>query len=40
MKDKEIPAVLKDSSSITIIALNAENHRRKFAMDAVAVIDL
>jgi len=39
LKDKEILVVSDDSSSITIIALNAENRRRKFAADSVAVID-
>ncbi len=40
MKDKEILIVSNDSSSITVVALNAENRRRKFASDSVAVIDL
>ncbi len=38
MKDKEILIVSDDSSSITVVALNAENQRRKFAADSVAVI--
>lgn len=39
MKDKEILIVSNDSSSIAVVALNAENRRRKFAADSVAVID-
>lgn len=39
MRDKEILIVSDDSSSITVVALNAENRRRKFAADSVAVID-
>lgn len=38
MKDKEILIVSDDSSSITVVALNAENRRRRFAADSVAVI--
>jgi len=38
MKDKEILIVSEDSSSITVVALNTENRRRKFASDSVAVI--
>lgn len=39
MKEKEILIVSNDSSSIAVVALNAENRRRKFAADSVAVID-
>ena len=39
MKIKEMLIVSNDSSSITVVALNAENRRRKFAADSVAVID-
>lgn len=40
MRHKEILVVSGDSGSITVVALSAENRRRKFASDTVAVIDL